>query len=56
MKKKHTLEVQEDFVDGTSDYYITLPDQLCYDLEWYPGDQLVFQIQGDEVVISKKGA
>ena len=52
-RKVYKLEVKEDFVDGVSEFYLTLPDKLCYQLELFPGDTIDCEVNGDSVLIYK---
>lgn len=53
MRKTFKLEVKEDFVDGVSEYYFAIPDELAYNLKFYPGDEVVWEVNGDSVVVYK---
>lgn len=53
MSKAYHLEVKEEFINGVSEYYFTLPDELAYKLDWYPGDEVTWELNGDSVVIYK---
>ena len=53
MRKTFKLEVKEDFVDGTSEYYFTIPDEVAYNLQFYPGDEVVWEVNGDSIIVYK---
>lgn len=53
--KKGYLELQESFIDGETDLFIDLPEQLMMDLDWYPGDELIFEVEGDSIKVYKRG-
>ena len=46
-RKNWYLTVEESYVDGVADYYITIPDDLAYAAEWFPGDELEWHDNGD---------
>ena len=57
MRKTFKLEVKEEFIDGVAEYYFTLPDELANAMDWYPGDTIDWEVNGDSVLIykSKRG-
>jgi nitrous oxide reductase accessory protein NosL len=39
-RKQWSLPVEESYIDGVAEYFITIPDDLAYAAEWFPGDEL----------------
>ncbi len=37
----------------SGDYYITIPEQIMNDLEWYEDTKIKFSIEGSEVILSE---
>jgi hypothetical protein len=37
----------------SGDYYITIPEQIMNDLEWYEDTKIKFSIEGNEVILSE---
>ena len=54
MRKTFKLEVKEDFVDGTSEYYFTIPDEVGYNMKLYPDDEVAWEVNGDSILIYKE--
>ena len=43
--------IEVDPISG--DYYITIPEQIMNDLEWYEDTKIKFSIEGSEVILSE---
>jgi len=43
--------IEVDPISG--DYYITIPEQIMNDLEWYEDTKIKFSVEGSEVVLSE---
>ena len=43
--------IEVDPISG--DYYITIPEQIMNDLEWYEDTKIKFSIEGNEVILSE---
>jgi hypothetical protein len=43
--------IEVDPISG--DYYITIPEQIMNDLEWYEYTKIKFSIEGNEVILSE---
>ena len=39
--------------DDSEDYFIELPDELCQELNWKEGTEIVWEIQDDAILISE---
>jgi hypothetical protein len=37
----------------SGDYYITIPEQIMNDLEWYEDTKIKFSVEGSEVILSE---
>lgn len=48
---KYTSIVEK---DDNGELYITIPDDLIKELGWKEGDELVFTIDGDTIILSRK--
>ncbi len=47
MSDSYTLTVEEDVVDGKTDYFITFPDELLESLDVSPGEYVVWTDNND---------
>ena len=54
MRKTFKLEVKEAFVDGVSEYYFTIPDEVAYNMKLYPGDEVAWEVNGDSIIVYKE--
>lgn len=48
---KFTTTIQQ--FDDSEDYFIELPDELCQELGWKEGTEIVWNIQDDAITISE---
>ena len=53
MRKVFKLELKEEFIDGVSEYYFSIPNEMAYNLKWYPGSIVSWEVNGDSVIIYK---
>ena len=53
MRKTFKLEVKEEVTNGVSRYYFSIPNELSYNLKWYPGDIVTWYVNGDYLVVYK---
>ena len=53
MRKTFKLQVKEDFVDGVSEFYFTIPDEIIYNMKFYPGDEVTWEVNGDSIIVYK---
>ena len=38
----------------TGEYYVTIPEWMVNELEWYEDTEVEFNLEGDEIIISEK--
>ena len=51
MEKMYTTRIEE---DEFGELVIPIPDEVCDKLDWYPGDELVWTIEQDKIILKKK--
>ena len=51
MNKIYTRKVEFDF---NGDAIIEIPEEICDELDLRPGDVLVYEIRGDEIILRKR--
>ena len=51
MKKTFKLKVKEDICDGVSEYYFTIPAEIAYNLQWFPGNEVTWDVNGDSIIV-----
>ena len=43
-----------EFDEETGEYFITIPYELAFELQWEVGDDINWTIEGDSIILSKK--
>ena len=51
MRQTFKLEVKEEMYHGAPEYYFTIPNEIAYNLQWYPGDMITWEVNGDSIIV-----